>query len=237
LHVHGICHCRTCQRWARGVNLIPLCDQCLNSSNLVNHFRNMHRPPDLNRGQFLALALIKISLSQIVPPRAGNLLRTWQLYLDQSLLNFSYHYLLLTVNCLFISNTSEGEFVMSIFEKLRNTKKAADEHKPDDSLPKPAPYKHVPTHAASDSLACAPPGWRQVEDRKAIQAQYKRRSEMSRSTSGLSAVTTLHRGVSHHANDWTITTMDQRNTRPPMPALPDSEAIRGVSPLHASGND
>jgi hypothetical protein len=126
---------------------------------------------------------------------------------------------------------------MSIFGKLRNTKKAVDEHTPADSLPKPAPYKHIPTHAASDSRACAPPGWRKVEDRKSIQAQRKRRSEMRRSTSGLSVVTTLHRGDNYNANDWTITTIDQRDTRPPMPAMPGSEAMRKLSPLHASGNN
>jgi hypothetical protein len=132
---------------------------------------------------------------------------------------------------------AKRRFVMSIFGKLRDTKKAADKHKPAEPLAKPAPYKHIPTHAAIDSLACAPPCWRHMDDKKAIQAHYKRRSELSRSTNGLSVVTTLHRGDGHKANEWTITTMDQRSQPLPMPAMPGSEAMRRLSPLQASGND
>jgi hypothetical protein len=130
---------------------------------------------------------------------------------------------------------------MTIFGKLRNARKFASEHKsgkpaPADSQPKPTPYKHIPTHAASDSLACAPPGWKQIEDWKYIQAQRKRRSEMRRSTSGLSVVTTLYRGDSYNTDDWTATAIHQRNSRPPMPVMPGPEAIRRLSPLHASGD-
>ena len=125
---------------------------------------------------------------------------------------------------------------MSIFGKLWNTKKAIEEQSLTNSLSKSAPYKHVPTHAAIDTLACAPPGWRHMEDRKAIQAQHNRRNEMSRSASGVSVVTSLSRGGSDSTNDWTVTTTDQRSAHRPMPFLPDVETTRRLSPLHTSGN-
>ena len=129
---------------------------------------------------------------------------------------------------------------MPIFGKFRNAKKAADERKsentaPADSQPKPAPYKHIPTHAASDFLACAPPGWREAEDRKSIQAQRKRRSEMRGSTSGLSVVTTLHQSDSYNSNDCAMMTIGQRKGPAPISAMPGSGATRKLSPVHASG--
>ena len=131
---------------------------------------------------------------------------------------------------------------MSMFGRLRKAKKAGHERKSEsstatDSQTKPTPYRHVPTHAACDSLACAPPGWKEVEDRKSIQAQHERRSEMSRSTSGLSVVTTMHRGDSYNYNDWTLTTIDQRKGSFHTPVMPESRTTRRLSPLHASGTE
>lgn len=127
--------------------------------------------------------------------------------------------------------------MMAIFCKLRNMKKAADEQIPADSLWKYTPYKHVPTHAAIDSLACAPPGCRHMEDRKAIQAQSKRRCQMSMPASGLSLVSALDPRDSHNTNGWTVTTTDQLNTHPPMTFVPDFEAMHRLSSFHELGND
>ena len=92
------------------------------------------------------------------------------------------------------------------------------------------PYKHVPTHAMADSLACAPPGANSEEGREQIKTEMRRRSEMPvmpRSTSGLSAfsvVTTMNRN-SIGPSGWTNKTTDQRSraaspTAPPVPNLP-----------------
>jgi hypothetical protein len=103
---------------------------------------------------------------------------------------------------------------MSIFGKLRRAKQAADTQKDKNAAKaEPAPYKHIPTHAATDALLGAPATWRE-QDRKAIQAQHQRRSayNLSRNPSSLSNVTTLNRDQSftsagtdprkRHSRDW-----------------------------------
>lgn len=83
---------------------------------------------------------------------------------------------------------------MSIFSKLKQSKRAAKEHKNKSSkqiqaeeLPK-TPYKHVPTHAAVDALSGAPSSWQQ-EDRARILEQNKRRSMMTLTRNGSSLST------------------------------------------------
>lgn len=88
---------------------------------------------------------------------------------------------------------------MSIFSRLKNAKKAADKHKDakaqDATVQKAVtPYKHVVRHAATDSLFCTADSW--VErDRRAIREQNKRRSEMSRNYSSLSAATSVNPSI------------------------------------------
>ena len=123
---------------------------------------------------------------------------------------------------------------MAILGKLRHMKRAAKEPSRADSLPKSTPYKHVPTHAAIDFLACAPSGWRCMEDKRAVPAQYNRQSQKSRSASALSIMTTLDLSDRHSA---TVTTTDQLSARPPAPVVSDFEAMRRRSSFHASGND
>jgi hypothetical protein len=75
---------------------------------------------------------------------------------------------------------------MSIFSKVRNAKKAAEDHKRQSlqvEQAKPAPYKHVPTHAAQDALTSAPTSWSVEESRAKIHAAHKRRSTISRTNS------------------------------------------------------
>lgn len=80
---------------------------------------------------------------------------------------------------------------MSIFSKIIGASKAAKAHKkaqtPDPVAPSatPAPYRHVPTHAAIDAMSGAPSSWKEV-DRFAIKAQHKRRSQMPKTNSSTS---------------------------------------------------
>lgn len=109
---------------------------------------------------------------------------------------------------------------MSIFSKLQRAKQAADSQKnkkaaATESKPAPAPYRHVPTHAATDALLGAPATWRE-SDKKAIKAQHKRRSEynLSRNPSSLSNVTTLNRDQSFTSKGWAHGAPDQRKHYP-----------------------
>lgn len=83
---------------------------------------------------------------------------------------------------------------MSVFSKIRKSKKAAKEHKAKEKEKDPeavvkVSYKHTPTHAAIDALSGAPSSWNQ-EDRPKIKEQHKKRSELaiSRTESTLSSL-------------------------------------------------
>lgn len=87
---------------------------------------------------------------------------------------------------------------MSVFSKLRRSKKAAEEHKANQAEKAKesevkVPYKHVPTHAAFDALSGAPSSWKEA-DRPKIQEHHKRRSQMviSRTASTLSTVSNMN---------------------------------------------
>ena len=75
---------------------------------------------------------------------------------------------------------------MSIFSKLRAAKRAVDEakgaQKESKSQAQPAPYRHVPTHAAVDALSGAPSAWK-AQDVPLIKAQHQRRSQLIRASS------------------------------------------------------
>jgi hypothetical protein len=124
---------------------------------------------------------------------------------------------------------------MSIFGKLRRAKQAANDQKGKNAASTQAkaesvPYKHVPTHAATDALLGAPATWRE-QDKKAIQAQNQRRSQyhLSRNPSALSNVTTLNRDQSftstgfvhaaadkrkHYSTDWSSMANVPRTSQP-----------------------
>ncbi|ORY10745.1 hypothetical protein BCR34DRAFT_654176 [Clohesyomyces aquaticus] len=75
---------------------------------------------------------------------------------------------------------------MSFFSKVKKAKKAADEHNKtshgeaatSQAKPPPVPYKHVPTHAAQDSLSVGPRSWSREETRARIHAARRTRSEV-----------------------------------------------------------
>ncbi|KAH8667550.1 hypothetical protein BGZ60DRAFT_528848 [Tricladium varicosporioides] len=84
---------------------------------------------------------------------------------------------------------------MSVFSKIKQSKKAAAEHKAKAAgkeevvqAPK-APYKHVPTHAAVDALSGAPSSWKHSDQSK-IKEHHQRRSQMVISRAGSTLSTT-----------------------------------------------
>jgi hypothetical protein len=81
---------------------------------------------------------------------------------------------------------------MSVFSKIKMSKKAAKQHKEKEKEkevePVVIPYKHIPTHAAFDALNGAPPSWTQ-DDRMKIKEQHKRRSQLALSRTGSSLST------------------------------------------------
>lgn len=85
---------------------------------------------------------------------------------------------------------------MSIFGKIRQSRKAAKEHKEKAAEKETVvvvPYKHIPTHAAVDALSGAPSTWKQ-DDRQKIKEHHNRRSQMgfSRTGSSLSTVSYMN---------------------------------------------
>jgi hypothetical protein len=86
--------------------------------------------------------------------------------------------------------------IMSVFSKIKLSRKAAKEHKhkvaeKEADKPVKVPYRHVPTHAAVDALSGAPSSWQQ-EDRSKIMEHHKRRSQMVISRTGSSLSTTSY---------------------------------------------
>ncbi|RFU28151.1 hypothetical protein B7463_g8182, partial [Scytalidium lignicola] len=83
---------------------------------------------------------------------------------------------------------------MSVFSKIKLSRKAAKEHaakkaEKENVDASNIPYKHVPTHAAVDALSGAPSSWK-YDDRSKIKAHYTKRSQMrfNRTASTLSNV-------------------------------------------------
>lgn len=82
---------------------------------------------------------------------------------------------------------------MSVFSKIKASRKAAKEHKAAGKEKDPnevvkAPYKHVPTHAAVDALSGAPSSWSR-DDRSKIKEQHQKRSQLVISRTGSSVST------------------------------------------------
>ena len=85
-------------------------------------------------------------------------------------------------NSLIRSNSSDAS--MSIFSHIKKSRQQAKEHNARLAEQKKResailPYKHVPTHAAADAIACAPPSWREQADRPKIVEHNRRRSAMA----------------------------------------------------------
>jgi len=126
---------------------------------------------------------------------------------------------------------------MSIFDKIRFAKKAADEHRKSVALKEAnlptIPYKHVPKHAASDALhiGVGAPG---AAYREEIKAQYRRRSELgpARSGSDLLVAHAVYRRQSSALSlgDASIASV---MSVPTMPALPeDTDHLAPNKPIN-----
>lgn len=82
---------------------------------------------------------------------------------------------------------------MSIFSSLKKSRQLAQDHKAKlaeqkkkEAAESATPYRHVPTHAAADAFASAPPSWREA-DRARIVAENRRRSTMTNNSYHMSA--------------------------------------------------
>jgi hypothetical protein len=90
---------------------------------------------------------------------------------------------------------------MSIFSIIRRGRVQAKEHsakqadKAKDEAVK-LPYRHVPTHAATDALATAPASWKH-DDRPKIKEQNKRRSAMEASGMGSNGLPRVGSSTEH----------------------------------------
>lgn len=119
---------------------------------------------------------------------------------------------------------------MSIFSHLRKSRQQAKEHNAKLAEQKKKeqekiPYRHVPTHAATDAFASAPPSWRE-DDRPRIVEQNRRRSAMAASGHhmnmpgpGIPRVGSRLSRVSYPGEDVA-----------PMVRLPRAYSYNGVSP-------
>ncbi|KAI9731141.1 MAG: hypothetical protein M1834_005334 [Cirrosporium novae-zelandiae] len=113
---------------------------------------------------------------------------------------------------------------MAFFSRFRGSKKTTNSQNDSKNIqtpapppynhvptPAPPPYKHVPTPATVGALYGTPIS-RKIEDRKAISAEYRRRT-MNRTNSRLSNVTTVNRNNSADISEWTTITENQRQNR------------------------
>lgn len=112
---------------------------------------------------------------------------------------------------------------MSVFSKIRQSRKAAKEHKAKtaekgkENEPVKVPYKHIPKHAAVDALSGAPSSWKH-EDRSKIKQQHQRRSQMamSRPPSTLSTISFANAAAGSSSSS--------------MPALPRNSSYSSYNP-------
>lgn len=105
---------------------------------------------------------------------------------------------------------------MSIISKLKGAKKAADDHKAKNEAqenkpaPASAPYRHVPTHAATDAMTSSPGDWKSSDiayQNKArlsrIGSDYSTRPSTSHSTSSRPSRPGFNRANSDSSLDFT----------------------------------
>ncbi|EGS21422.1 uncharacterized protein CTHT_0032800 [Thermochaetoides thermophila DSM 1495] len=89
---------------------------------------------------------------------------------------------------------------MSLFDKIKRSLEAAKKHQAQQAEKQnkestAPPYKHVPTHAASDALLGGPPTWREMDRPKIVEAN-KRRSVLTANGIGMSGIyTPVHAGM------------------------------------------
>lgn len=111
---------------------------------------------------------------------------------------------------------------MSVFSKIKLSRKAAKEHKAQVAEKQKATtvetkvaYKHTPTHAAVDALSGAPSSWKN-EDRPKIREHHKRRSQMAISRTGSSLSTASY--------------LNPTGSSTPVPPLPRNSSYSSYNP-------
>ncbi|RFU72268.1 hypothetical protein TARUN_9988 [Trichoderma arundinaceum] len=122
---------------------------------------------------------------------------------------------------------------MSIFSRMRKSRQQAKEHnaklaEQEKKEVDKAPYRHVPTHAATDAIASAPPSWREA-DRQKIQEQNRRRSAMAASGHHMNMP-----GAPRVGSSLSHVSYPTDKNATPMVRLPRAYSYTGVSPYSAS---
>lgn len=122
---------------------------------------------------------------------------------------------------------------MSIFSRMRKSRQQAKEHnakiaEQEKKETEKTPYKHVPTHAATDAIASAPPSWREA-DRQKIQEQNRRRSAMAASGHHMNMP-----GAPRVGSSLSHVSYPTDKSATPMVRLPRAYSYTGVSPYSAS---
>ncbi|KAM0284587.1 hypothetical protein ACHAQH_001953, partial [Verticillium albo-atrum] len=127
---------------------------------------------------------------------------------------------------------------MSIFSNLKKSRQSAKEHNKKEAEKakeesKQAPYRHVPTHAATDALSGAPSSWKH-DDRPKILEQNRRRSAMA--SSNLGTKMPGPGGLPRVASSLSHVTYPSVHANP-MRHMPRAYSYNGVPPMPAWGGD
>lgn len=122
---------------------------------------------------------------------------------------------------------------MSIFSSIRKSRQQAKEHKSklaeqNKKEETQEPYRHVPTHAATDAFASAPPSWRENMDRPRIMEQNRRRSAMAASGHNMNMPGVPRIGSS-------LSYVSYPGNQPPRMRMPRAYSAMAISP-YSSGN-
>lgn len=126
---------------------------------------------------------------------------------------------------------------MAVWSKMKNGKKAAEKVKEDEtkaSKPKPPPYTHIPTHAATDALNGVS-GVYQARDRVAIKEAVEKRKSIVRNASSSSQAFNFSRNSSYYnSNLEGADSVARLNPNPPMHAARSYQPSRLASKRRSS---
>lgn len=131
---------------------------------------------------------------------------------------------------------------MSIFNSIRKSRQQAKEHmskiaeqkKKEDEK---EPYRHVPTHAAQDAFASAPPSWRETADRPRIIEQNRRRSAMAASGHHMNMPSVPRVGSSLSYVSYPGPGSGGYSSGRAAMRMPRAYSAAGISPYHGAGKD
>lgn len=118
---------------------------------------------------------------------------------------------------------------MSVFSRIRLSKQAAKDHKEsqankENEQPVKVAYKHVPKHAAFDSLSGCPSAWTE-ENRPKIMAANKRRTQIAEQTTGSSSRASISSGRSSVRSIGGVSIATSNNARLVHANLPKNRSL------------